>query len=34
MRGMRRQVFRNDLDHWAESFFDALTEQRPKDAGE
>jgi trehalose 6-phosphate synthase len=24
MRAMRRHLFRNDLDHWATSFFDAL----------
>src|SRR3954465_11884964 len=27
MRGMRRHLFRNDLDHWASSFFDALRGQ-------
>jgi trehalose 6-phosphate synthase len=29
MRAMRRHLFRNDLDHWASSFFDALTSQTP-----
>ena len=24
MRAMRRHLVRNDLDHWASSFFDAL----------
>jgi trehalose 6-phosphate synthase len=24
MRAMRRHLFRNDLDHWATSFFDSL----------
>jgi trehalose 6-phosphate synthase len=35
MRGMRRHLFRNDLDHWANSFFDALRGQaaRPVAAG-
>jgi trehalose 6-phosphate synthase len=27
MRGMRRHLSRNDLDHWASSFFDALRTQ-------
>jgi trehalose 6-phosphate synthase len=27
MRAMRRHLFRNDLDHWASSFFDALKAQ-------
>ncbi|WP_305037557.1 trehalose-6-phosphate synthase [Geodermatophilus sp. TF02-6] len=27
IRAMRRQVFRNDLEHWATSFFDALRAQ-------
>jgi trehalose 6-phosphate synthase len=27
MRAMRRHLFRNDLDHWANSFFDALKAQ-------
>jgi trehalose 6-phosphate synthase len=27
MRAMRRHLVRNDLDHWASSFFDALTAQ-------
>jgi trehalose 6-phosphate synthase len=27
MRAMRRHLARNDLDHWASSFFDALREQ-------
>jgi trehalose 6-phosphate synthase len=27
MRAMRRHLARNDLDHWAGSFFDALREQ-------
>ena len=27
MRAMRRHLFRNDLDHWATSFFDALRSQ-------
>jgi trehalose 6-phosphate synthase len=27
MRAMRRHLFKNDLDHWASSFFDALREQ-------
>jgi trehalose 6-phosphate synthase len=27
MRAMRRHVFRNDLEHWASSFFDALRAQ-------
>src|SRR3954467_2855961 len=27
MRGMRRHLFMNDLDHWASSFFDALRGQ-------
>jgi trehalose 6-phosphate synthase len=31
MRAMRRHLFRNDLDHWASSFFDALTAQAPRD---
>jgi trehalose 6-phosphate synthase len=29
MRAMRRHLFRNDLEHWATSFFDALREQAP-----
>jgi trehalose 6-phosphate synthase len=33
MRAMRRHVFRNDLDRWASSFFDALTDQAPQDDG-
>jgi trehalose 6-phosphate synthase len=33
MRAMRRHVFRNDLDRWASSFFDALTAQVPQDDG-
>jgi trehalose 6-phosphate synthase len=24
MRSMRRHLYRNDLEHWASSFFDAL----------
>jgi trehalose 6-phosphate synthase len=32
MRAMRRHVFRNDLDHWASSFFDALTAQAQRPA--
>src|SRR5689334_15125648 len=31
MRAMRRHLFRNDLEHWASSFFDALTAQTPAD---
>ena len=27
MRAMRRHLFKNDLDHWASSFFDALRGQ-------
>jgi trehalose 6-phosphate synthase len=27
MRAMRRHLFKNDLDHWANSFFDALRSQ-------
>jgi trehalose 6-phosphate synthase len=27
MRSMRRHLYRNDLEHWASSFFDALREQ-------
>ena len=27
MRGMRRHLFKNDLDHWANSFFEALQAQ-------
>jgi trehalose 6-phosphate synthase len=27
MRGMRRHLFKNDLEHWAGSFFDALRGQ-------
>jgi len=27
MRSMRRHLYRNDLEHWATSFFDALREQ-------
>jgi trehalose 6-phosphate synthase len=27
MRAMRRHLFKNDLDHWAGSFFDALRSQ-------
>ncbi len=27
MRSMRRHLYRNDLDHWASSFFEALREQ-------
>jgi trehalose 6-phosphate synthase len=27
MRAMRRHLYRNDLDHWASSFFDALRDQ-------
>jgi trehalose 6-phosphate synthase len=27
MRAMRRHLAKNDLDHWAGSFFDALREQ-------
>jgi trehalose 6-phosphate synthase len=27
MRAMRRYLFKNDLEHWASSFFDALREQ-------
>jgi trehalose 6-phosphate synthase len=27
MRAMRRHLFKNDLDHWASSFFDALRSQ-------
>ncbi len=27
MRAMRRHLFKNDLDHWANSFFDALRGQ-------
>src|SRR5438270_10951902 len=29
MRAMRRHLFRNDLEHWANSFFDALKAQVP-----
>jgi trehalose 6-phosphate synthase len=29
MRAMRRHLFRNDLDHWATSFFDALRGTAP-----
>jgi trehalose 6-phosphate synthase len=29
MRAMRRHLFRNDLDHWANSFFDALRSGGP-----
>src|SRR3954449_4081448 len=29
MRAMRRHLFKNDLDHWATSFFDALQGQTP-----
>jgi trehalose 6-phosphate synthase len=29
MRAMRRHLFRNDLDHWAGSFFDALRGEAP-----
>jgi trehalose 6-phosphate synthase len=32
MRAMRRHVFRNDLDHWASSFFEALTVQAQRPA--
>jgi trehalose 6-phosphate synthase len=32
MRAMRRHLFKNDLDHWATSFFDALKAQ-PGNAG-
>ena len=28
MRAMRRHLVRNDLDHWASSFFDALQAQK------
>jgi trehalose 6-phosphate synthase len=28
MRAMRRHIARNDLDHWASSFFESLTEQQ------
>jgi trehalose 6-phosphate synthase len=31
MRAMRRHLFRNDLEHWASSFFDALTDQARRD---
>jgi trehalose 6-phosphate synthase len=31
MRAMRRHVFKNDLDHWAGSFFEALQEARRAD---
>jgi trehalose 6-phosphate synthase len=27
MRAMRRHLFKNDLDHWASSFFEALRGQ-------
>jgi trehalose 6-phosphate synthase len=27
MRSMRRHLYRNDLEHWASSFFEALREQ-------
>jgi trehalose 6-phosphate synthase len=27
MRAMRRHLFKNDLEHWATSFFDALRAQ-------
>jgi trehalose 6-phosphate synthase len=27
MRAMRRHLFKNDLEHWAGSFFDALRAQ-------
>jgi trehalose 6-phosphate synthase len=30
MRAMRRHLFRNDLDHWANSFFDALRSGGPE----
>jgi trehalose 6-phosphate synthase len=31
MRAMRRHLFHNDLEHWASSFFDALTAQARRD---
>jgi trehalose 6-phosphate synthase len=33
MRAMRRHVFKNDLDHWAGSFFDALRASVNGEAG-
>jgi trehalose 6-phosphate synthase len=33
MRAMRRHVFKNDLDHWAGSFFDALRASVDGEAG-
>jgi trehalose 6-phosphate synthase len=30
MRALRRHLFRNDLEHWATSFFDALTAEAPQ----
>ena len=32
MRAMRRHLFKNDLDHWASSFFDALQGQGERSA--
>ena len=33
MRAMRRHLYRNDLEHWATSFFDALRAQLPAGDG-
>ena len=32
MRSLRRQVLAHDVDRWARSFLDALTESRPAEA--